>query len=301
MVPAHSVDRINEVLIFIDRNLDSDLPLDTIARIGCYSPFHLHRLFKTVTGETLNNYITRKRIEKIAGCLMFRKDIAVAELAAKYGFSSNATLTRAFTKYYGVSPTRFRHMLPGEYSKIGKTDSKNGEVPAIFDQYICDIKNCLNNMNKNAKIEVKQLPAMHIAYTTCIGVGELERSFEKMMQWARKARLMEQPDFKMVRIFHDSFRITAPDRVRMSIGTPAPPDAETGDTIGITTMLKGKYIVASMLIAPPDFGKAWESLFVWMNENGYKKAPGDPYELIYNNYNTHPEGKSQVDMCIPIL
>ena len=300
MIAAHSADRINEVLFFIDHNLDGDLSLDTLARVGCYSPFHLHRLFKTVTGETLNNYITRKRIETIAGCLMYRKDIAVGSLAVQYGFSSNATLTRAFTKYYGVSPTRFRHMLPGEYSKICKTDSKNSEAPAIFDQYICDINNCLNYMKMNANIEVKQLPAMRIAYTTCIGVGELERSFEQMMQWARKARILERPDFKMVRIFHDSFRITAPERVRMSIGAPAPPDAETGDAIGLTTTPKGKYIVASMLIAPPDFGKAWESLFVWMNENGYKKAPGDPFEMIYNNYNTHPEGKSQVDMCIPI-
>lgn len=301
MNSAHPADRINEALWYIDNNLDRDLSLETVSRVGCYSPFHLHRLFKTATGETLNNYITRKRIEKIAGCLMFRKDISVGTLALQFGFSGNAALTRAFKKYYGVSPTQFRLLAPGKYSKICKTDSKMGKDSAIFDQYICDINNCLNYMMMNAKIEVKQLPALSIAYTTCIGVGQLDAAFGKMMQWARQARVLDQPDFKMVRIFHDSFRITAPDRVRMSIGVPAPPDAETGEAVGMTTINKGKHIVASMLIAPPDFGKSWEGLFVWMNENGYKKAPGDPFELIYNNYATHPEGKSRVDMCIPIL
>jgi AraC family transcriptional regulator len=37
-----------------------------------------------------------------------------------------------------------------------------------------------------------------------------------------------------------------------------------------------------------------------MNENGYKKADQNPFEIIYNNYNEHPEKKCIVDLCIPI-
>jgi AraC family transcriptional regulator len=146
MVAAHSLERINQILLYIDDNLDEDLSLEKVAAVGCYSAFHLHRLFKAVTGETLNNYISRKRIEKIAYCLMFQKELSVSELSSQYGFSSNSTLTRAFTKFYGVSPTKFRSLLPGEYSKICKTDSKMGQAPAIFEQYICNINNCLNHV-----------------------------------------------------------------------------------------------------------------------------------------------------------
>lgn len=300
MAAAHSLERINQVLHYIDNNLDEDLSLDVVAGIGCYSAFHLHRLFKAATGETLNNYITRKRIEKIAFCLMFRKDLTVTELSTRYGFSSNSTLTRAFTKFYGVSPTNFRNLLPGEYSKIRKADSKIGQAPALFEQYICNINNCLNYVMMNAKIEIKELAAMDVAYTTCIGVDGLDNAFEKMLQWARRAQLTALPGFKLIRIYHDSFRITGPEKVRMSIGVPLPRAIEVSGEIGLTTVEKGKFIVASFVIAPTDFGKSWESIFVWMNENGYKKAARDPFEFLYNNYNEHPEKKCIVDLCIPV-
>ena len=58
------IKRINNVLLFIDQHLDQELNLETIAKIGNYSPFHLHRIFKAITNETINEYITRKRIEK---------------------------------------------------------------------------------------------------------------------------------------------------------------------------------------------------------------------------------------------
>lgn len=294
MVAAHSIERINLILRYIDGNLDQDLSLRTIATIGCYSPFHLHRLFKEVTGEPLNSYISRKRIEKIALSLLLHKDIAVSQLAMSYGFSSMSSLTRTFTKFYGLSPTKFRALQPGQYSKIG-------QATAVFEQYICNISHTLKYMMMNAKIEIRELPAQHVACTTCIGVGGLDASFERMLQWARRAQLIQQPGFKLIRIFHDSFRITSPHKVRMSIGAPVvTPGAESGE-IGYTTLPKGRHIVARMEIAPADFGKSWESLFVWMNENGYKKAPGDPFEFLHNNYHDHPEQKCVVDLCIPIV
>ena len=301
MVSPHSSERINQILFYIDNNLDQELSLEVIAGIGCYSEFHLHRLFKTVTGETLNNYIIRKRIEKIAYSLMFHKDISVTELAAIYGFNSISSLTRSFTKFYGVSPTQFRKLLPSKYSKIGITDSKIGQMPAIFEQYICNIDNYLNYLEMNAKIEIKELAGMNVARVTCIGVQGLDHAFGQIMKWARGLQLNQLPDFKLIRIFHDSFRITAPDKVRMSIGAPVPSGTITGGEVSLTTIEKGKHIVARFLIAPEDFGKSWESLFVWMNEQGYKKANRDPFEFLYNNYNDHPEGKCEVDLCIPIL
>lgn len=300
MVAPHTVERINHILAYIDNNLDQDLSLEKIAGIGCYSSFHLHRLFKAVTGETLNNYIIRKRIEKIAYNLMFRREVTVTELSFQYGFSSNSSLTRTFTNFYGVSPTKFKSLQPGEYSKICKTDSKIGQASTIFEEYVCNINNCLNYVKMNAKIEIKELPQTIVAYITCIGVEGLDNAFEKILQWGRRKQLTQFPDFKLVRIFHDSFRITGPEKVRMSIGIPVPDTTEVSGDVTLTAIKKGKFIVARLLIAPVDFGKSWESLFVWMNENGYNKAEGNAFEFLYNNYNEHPEKKCIVDLCIPI-
>jgi len=61
--------RINTIFTYINNNLESDLSLETIAKIANYSPYHFHRIFKTITKEPLNSYINRKRLEKAAGLL----------------------------------------------------------------------------------------------------------------------------------------------------------------------------------------------------------------------------------------
>ena len=120
------IKRINTILVFIDENLDSELSLEIIARVGFYSPFHLHRIFKAITNETLNSYITRKRIEKAASILLHQKNISITELSLQYGFNSNSSFTRTFKKFYGISPSEFRKSKP-KYSKISQVESKNGQ------------------------------------------------------------------------------------------------------------------------------------------------------------------------------
>jgi AraC family transcriptional regulator len=70
--------------------------------------------------------------------------------------------------------------------------------------------------------------------------------------------------------------------------------------IGLTSIEKGKYIVVHFEVEPKDFEKSWTGLFVWMNENGYKKADGNPFEIYHNNFREHPENKAIVDFYIPI-
>ena len=132
------IKRINNIFIFIDENLDQQLNLETIANIGFYSPFHLHRIFKAITNETINEYITRKRIEKTASILLHKREITISELSLQYGFNSNSSFTRTFKKFYGINPTEFRKTNPNKFSKIGKVESKNGEEVGMLEEYICN-------------------------------------------------------------------------------------------------------------------------------------------------------------------
>lgn len=118
--------RLNRVFEFIDENLESDLSLNIVSEVAFFSPFHFHRIFKFVTGETLNEYVTRRRIEKSASDLL-HKNITATEIAHKFGFSDNSSYSRTFKKYYGVSPTEFKKQNPNRHSKIRQLQSKNGQ------------------------------------------------------------------------------------------------------------------------------------------------------------------------------
>lgn len=294
------IQRINKVLLFIDKHLESDLSLESVSNVAFYSPFHLHRLFKAITNETLNAYITRKRIEKAVYQLLHKKDLTISEIALQTGFNSNSSFTRTFTKLYGMSPSTFRKTTTKKISKIGKADSKNGKADLISQEYLYNIIHLKTWINMQAKIEIKEMPKLNLAYLTHIGVNGLEDSFERIVKWARSKALLGADDANIVRIFHDSFKITDERKVRMSIGVSTKHPVKPEGEIGSTTVEQGKCIVGRFEIEPKDFETSWDGLFIWMNEQGYKKAERNPYEIYYNNYKEHPLKKCIVDLCIPI-
>ena len=297
-IQADYKNRINRVFEFIDQNLESDLSLNAVSEIAFFSPFHFHRVFKFVTEETLNEYVKRKRIEKSASDLL-HKNITATEIAHKYGFSDNSSYSRAFKKYFGVSPTEFKNQNPNKFSKIRQLKSKNGQEYPDYEKYICIINNLKKWTEMNAKIEIKEMPKMDLAYVSSIGPQNLESAYQKLMKWATPQGLMNEQT-KMVTIYHDSFKVTEPNKVRMSASILLHKTVEADGEIGLTSIQKGKFIVGSFEIGLNEFEKSWTGLFLWMNENGYKKADKNPFEIYHNNFNEHPERKAIVDLYIPI-
>jgi AraC family transcriptional regulator len=282
------IKRINKVLTFIDENLDSDLSLKTVSEVACYSPFHLHRLFKAITNETLNSYIIRKRIENSAILLVHKKDLSVTEISIKYGFTSHAIFSRAFKKVYGQSPSEFRKSNLNNFSKIGKANQ-------MTEKYLCNINHHKNWMKLHAKIKV------HLVYMTHIGEKGIDKSFQLMLNWADRTGMLSKNDTNICRVFHDSFKVTDAQKVRMSIGILTNQALSIKESnIGLNTIEKGKCIVGHFVIEPKEFEQAWSGLYIWMYENGYNKADRFPFEIYHNNFNEHPGKKCIVDLCIPI-
>jgi len=74
--------------------------------VAAFSPFHFHRVFFTLTGETLFAYIQRQRLEKAAAVLAAGGETSVLEVALDHGFSSAATFARAFRARFGMSASQ---------------------------------------------------------------------------------------------------------------------------------------------------------------------------------------------------
>jgi len=64
------VDRMHRVTEYIDQHLDQFLDLETLAEVAHFSPFHFHRLFSALMGETLGAYLRRRRCEVAATRLL---------------------------------------------------------------------------------------------------------------------------------------------------------------------------------------------------------------------------------------
>src|SRR5438874_13456669 len=100
--------RMHRVVEYIDRQLDQPLDLDTLAEVAHFSSFHFHRLFAAWMGETLGDYLRRRRIEVAAMRLSSQPRLSVLTAAISVGFGSGEAFTRAFNTRFGCSPTTWR-------------------------------------------------------------------------------------------------------------------------------------------------------------------------------------------------
>jgi AraC family transcriptional regulator len=87
--------------------LDGDVSLDALSVRAGWSPFHLHRDFRRIVGETPKQYTLRLRLEGAAARLL-ASDESVTDVALEAGFASHEVFTRAFRRHFGRTPASYR-------------------------------------------------------------------------------------------------------------------------------------------------------------------------------------------------
>src|SRR5512138_617009 len=118
--PRHEyLARIHRVQDHIEAHLTEELRLEDLARVACFSPFHFHRVYAAVTGETIREFVSRLRLERAASALLRFPERSVTEIALDARFGGSAAFARAFRATYGTTASEFR--------KIGKPLRKHGE------------------------------------------------------------------------------------------------------------------------------------------------------------------------------
>ena len=99
--------QLNEVICYVEENLDGELSPDTISRIACTSYDSFCRFFSYITGMTFAEYIRRRKLTEAAYDLR-NSDDRVIDIAVKYGYSGADVFSKAFIKQHGISPTAAR-------------------------------------------------------------------------------------------------------------------------------------------------------------------------------------------------
>ena len=104
------VSLLKEARMFISTNYYKNLTLDDVAGSVCLSSSYLSHIFREKLNCTVNNYITRVRIEKSIEFMSMR-ELSIQEISEKVGFNSQSYFTKIFKKYIGVTPITYRNKL----------------------------------------------------------------------------------------------------------------------------------------------------------------------------------------------
>lgn len=292
--------RINKVFDYIDRHIDQPLFLNDLASEAAFSPFHFHRIFTFFTGETVNEFIVRVRVEKSASMLIGNPKLSILEIALQCGFNSASVFSRTFKKRFKVTPKSFRkHYFKN--SKNSQLNSNIGKTDLLSPPYFSPEQQKKWRLIMKKDIQIKELPKLRVAYCRHTGAFEqIGTAYEKLFRWAGPRGLVQFPKTKTLTVYHDDPTVTAIEKVRQSacitIDEPVKPEGE----IGTMEVPAGKYAVGGFEITEEGFQDAWDSMCNWLTDSGYQPDEGFPYELYHNNHKEHPEHKFILDICIPV-
>ncbi|XTZ40579.1 helix-turn-helix domain-containing protein [Salmonella enterica] len=100
---------IYEIRRWIDDNIDRPLRIGEVATRAGYSKWHLQRLFQQVTRVSIGSYIRNKKLERAAQALLTTEESVMA-IAMSFGYDSQQTFTRVFTRKYQMPPGVWRRL-----------------------------------------------------------------------------------------------------------------------------------------------------------------------------------------------
>jgi AraC family transcriptional regulator len=106
-MPIDYFSKINRSIDFIETHIRDDIRLEDVSHHVDLSPFHFHRVFHSVLGETVTEYIKKRRLSFSAEDL-FLTTKRIIDIAFDYGYESQEAFTRAFKQMFGVTPGAFR-------------------------------------------------------------------------------------------------------------------------------------------------------------------------------------------------
>lgn len=313
---AEYVNRINRVIDYIQANLAGDLSLDTLASVAAFSPYHFHRIFKSMVGENLSSFVRRLRVEKAAALLFSSPATPITRVALECGFSSPAAFARVFRETFGMSATDWLRAGGVPNSKDGKSRSNPGQglrklreappsLPRILDPVSGNWSWRLEMETMKASIEVKDVPEMHVAYLRHIGpyAGDTAlfgRLFEQLCSWAGPRGLLG-PQTKVLTIYLDDPHITDEANLRLDAAISVPAGTAVEGEVGSRTVPAGSYAVGHFEILPEQYGEAWEVMAGrWLPESGYQPSDGPCLEIYLNDPKQHPDSKHIVELYIPV-
>jgi len=83
--------RVYKTLDLIENHLIEDLSVDDLAASAYFSKYHFQRLFRSLVGDSVMDYIRRRRLT-VAAEEISTSDATILEIAVKYGYAHTRPL-----------------------------------------------------------------------------------------------------------------------------------------------------------------------------------------------------------------
>lgn len=261
--------RLQRVVEHIWGNLDQPLDLNQLAEIACLSPYHFHRIYHAMLGETAAETLTRSRLHRASNALA-QGDKPITVIARAAGYASAAAFSRAFRSAYGASPGAFR-----SFSK---------QTPGAF----------------TMPVQILNRPALRIAAVRHKGPPqEIGAAFDRLMAWAGPKGVVMPPAVGVAVYLSDMTSVPPADQQALA-GLTVGPDVQGDDVVEIHQVPGGKQAVLLYKGPYAQIGKGYQELFSWLPTSGETPAHLPCFEINLNDPRQTAPEELLTELCLPL-
>ncbi len=245
-------ERILRVLAHIVAHLDDELSLEELARIASFSPYHFHRVFKAMVGETVKAHVRRLRLQRAAVSLI-RTPRPITEVAFDAGYETHESFTRAFRARFDTSPSSFREC---HYAGVTTMD-----------------------------VRIENREPLRVAYVRIIGpysdVGPL---FQKLFMLAGPKGLLKA-GAAIISMGLDEPEVTPAAELRLDACISCGDDTTAEGELKVKTIAGGPYAVYTHTGPYEQLPDVYAALYGgWLPQSGREpRAGAAPFDVYENN------------------
>ncbi|WP_379072657.1 GyrI-like domain-containing protein [Mesorhizobium sp. UC22_110] len=270
--------RLRRVSNHIHEHLDEELDMDGLAEIACLSPYHWHRIYRAIYGETAAATVKRLRLHRAAGDIV-ETDLGISEIAKRSGYPNVQSFNRIFKAVYGMPPARYRK--EGSHTLF---ESKQRKASIMFDISIRTLK------------PTEVVGVSHQG--SYMGIG---KAFEQLFG-TLYARGQGQAGQRMIGIYLDDPDVVAVDKLRSyaCVETDAAQPAQA--PLERRTLEGGDYAVLRHKGPYADMHKAYTWLYgEWLPMSGRKLRDTVMFEEYLNNPRDVAPAELLTDINLPLV
>jgi AraC family transcriptional regulator len=266
--------RIARAIAHLAAQPDRTPSLEELADVAAFSPWHFHRAYRALTGETPAETLARTRLSRAAAALI-KSDAPMARIAHQAGYGSVPAFTRAFRESLGIPP--------GAYRARAAIGAAIPEEDSMQD------------------ITIVQTPALHLAALPHRGSFDaMGPVFDRLTAWAG-ARGLITAETRFIGIYLDDPHSTPEAELRSKAALTVPPGTRLEP--GMEALDLPPLRCARLRYQGPyaELEAVYDRLYgAWLPQSG--EAPDDHpvFEEYLNDCRTLPPAEWLTDILLPL-
>jgi len=185
---AAYLDRLNLAIDYVMAHLEEPLRLADVAAAANLSPFHFHRIFQALIGETLAAFVRRLRLERALVMMAHAPGTSLSTIALRCGFSSSSDFSRVFKRRYGAAPSRF-DIAGWREAHGGELQERVSEATGSRLVVLPPVEN-----PDGFEVKIRKLPPRTVAYIRVLDPyhgDAVVRATERLVAWAERHSLAD--------------------------------------------------------------------------------------------------------------